>query len=59
MCVGYPVTDEDFRRKIVYPRCRKVRRPSPRCGASLTRCSDAKVANREIRVWHLVIENGY
>jgi hypothetical protein len=21
--------------------------------------SDAKVANREIRVWHLVIENGY
>ena len=21
--------------------------------------SDAKVANREIRVWHCVIENGY
>jgi hypothetical protein len=21
--------------------------------------SDAKVANRDIRVWHLVIENGY
>ena len=22
-------------------------------------CSDEKVANREIRVWHFVIENGY
>ena len=23
------------------------------------RCGDEKVANREIRVWHFVIENGY
>jgi hypothetical protein len=27
--------------------------------ASLVTYSDGKVANREIRVWHLVIENGY
>jgi hypothetical protein len=26
---------------------------------SLMRYSDEKVANRDIRVWHLVIENGY
>jgi hypothetical protein len=25
VCVGYPVSDDDFRRKIVYPRCRTVR----------------------------------
>ena len=25
VCIGYPISDEDFRRKIVYPRCRKVR----------------------------------
>ena len=28
-------------------------------GAQAARYSDAKVANRDIRVWHLVIENGY
>jgi hypothetical protein len=27
--------------------------------ASSTTYSDEKVANREIRVWHFVIENGY
>jgi hypothetical protein len=26
------------------------------CGSS---CSDEKVANRDVRIWHFVIENGY
>ena len=26
---------------------------------ALASCSDEKVANRDIRIWHLVIENGY
>jgi hypothetical protein len=36
---------------------------SPACKRATTRAPpsycDAKVANREIRVWHFVIENGY
>jgi hypothetical protein len=31
---------------------------APRSGAPASYC-DATVANREIRVWHFVIENGY
>jgi hypothetical protein len=33
------------------PRARRV--------AQWVRYSDAKVANRDLRVWHFVIENGY
>ena len=28
-------------------------------GSTSAPCSDAKAANREIRVWHFVIEKGY
>jgi hypothetical protein len=31
----------------------------PRLQACTPSYSDEKVANREIRVWHFVIENGY
>jgi hypothetical protein len=35
------------------------RRGRPACGVAQAVSSDDKVANREIRAWHLVIENGY
>jgi hypothetical protein len=33
--------------------------PVATCESTALRYSDEKVANREIRVWHFVIENGY